>query len=212
MDKYETILMDCDGVILDSNKIKSEAFYQIALDFGHKNASRLVSINKEYGGISRFKKISMFVNNVLKIDDNFLIEKLVKKFGDICVSKLINSNFTPNLIDFLKSIKHKSCFVVSGGYQPELRFIFEEKGLTKYFNGIYGSPETKKDIAEMLRDDILIASPCVFIGDSKSDYLAAKVIEADFIFMTEFTEFKEYKKFFKDKEIISVKNLGDISF
>ena len=210
MDKYKTILMDCDGVILDSNSIKSDAFYEVALPFGKDNAEKLVSINKQHGGVSRFKKMIMFINDVLGIDDNVLIDKLVKDFGDICVDKLIQSELTPYLIDFLKSMQDKDIFVVSGGYQPELKLVFEEKGLAKYFKGIYGSPETKDEISEMLRDDVIIDYPCVFIGDSKSDYYASKHIGADFIFMTEFSEFKGFEDFLESKDVKLIKNLGDI--
>lgn len=212
MDKYKTIIMDCDGVILDSNYIKSKSFYQVAVPFGEDNANKLVSINKEYGGVSRYVKINMFVNDILQMKDEKLEKELIQQFGDICVEELMKCNFTPGLIDFLESNKYKDIFVVSGGSQNELREIFVNRGLSDYFDGIYGSPETKKNLVEMLRDDILIDSPCVFIGDSRMDYDIAKIIKADFIFMREFTEFNGWEIFFKDKNIKIINNLKECCY
>ena len=211
MDKYKTIIMDCDGVILDSNLIKSKAFYQVAIPFGEDNANKLVTINKKYGGVSRYEKIHMFMNDILQIEDQVLEEDLIKQFGYICVDELMKCDFTPGLIKFLERTRDKDVFVVSGGSQNELRNIFNKRRLSKYFEGIYGSPETKKDLVEMLRDDILINSPYVFIGDSRGDYDAAESIGADFIFMSEFTEFYEWKRFFNDKKIKVVNNLSDLN-
>ena len=38
---YDTFIFDCDGVILNSNKIKTKAFYDTAKIFGDKSALAL---------------------------------------------------------------------------------------------------------------------------------------------------------------------------
>ena len=35
---YKTLVFDCDGVVLNSNKIKTRAFYDVASIYGHKVA------------------------------------------------------------------------------------------------------------------------------------------------------------------------------
>lgn len=42
--KYKTWLIDCDGVILDSNRLKTEVFYDVAIQYGHCNCSFVWSI------------------------------------------------------------------------------------------------------------------------------------------------------------------------
>ncbi|MDP2247466.1 MAG: HAD family hydrolase, partial [Nitrosomonadales bacterium] len=32
--QYKTIVFDCDGVILDSNQLKTQAYFDTAIDFG----------------------------------------------------------------------------------------------------------------------------------------------------------------------------------
>ena len=57
LNKYETIIFDCDGVILNSNIIKTEGFFEFALSLGKKNAEKLVNYHIKNGGISRYEKI-----------------------------------------------------------------------------------------------------------------------------------------------------------
>ncbi len=40
--KYKSLIFDCDGVVLNSNKAKTEAFYKAALPYGEQAASALV--------------------------------------------------------------------------------------------------------------------------------------------------------------------------
>lgn len=43
MQKYETLVFDCDGVLLDSNRVKTEAFWTVASQFGQAAADALYS-------------------------------------------------------------------------------------------------------------------------------------------------------------------------
>ena len=58
---YKTIIFDCDGVILNSNKIKTESFYKVAKKFGEKEAIKLVKFHLSNGGISRYEKFKFFL-------------------------------------------------------------------------------------------------------------------------------------------------------
>ena len=52
----KSIVFDCDGVVLNSNKLKTQAFYNAALPYGEKAAIALVSYHIKNGGISRNHK------------------------------------------------------------------------------------------------------------------------------------------------------------
>ena len=65
INRFRTIIFDCDGVILDSNKVKSSAFYEVALVYGEEAANALVKYNSENGGISRFKKFEHFLKSIV---------------------------------------------------------------------------------------------------------------------------------------------------
>ena len=56
--KYNTIIFDCDGVILNSNFKKIEAYRNAALEYGASSvqAEELVNHHIELTGISRYIK------------------------------------------------------------------------------------------------------------------------------------------------------------
>ena len=61
---YDTLVFDCDGVILDSNRIKSAAFRTVTAPFGAEASARLAAITApiQISVISswRRKRISRF--------------------------------------------------------------------------------------------------------------------------------------------------------
>ncbi len=145
---YENIIFDCDGVILDSNKIKTDAFIKLFDNYPKDKINQLVDYHKKYGGISRYKKILYFFNNIMKenISENNL-NILARKFGKISLGGLKKSNLIPGLLDILIFLKNnkKKLFVVSGSDEKDLIKVLKFKKLYKYFNIIKGSPKNKKD-------------------------------------------------------------------
>jgi phosphoglycolate phosphatase-like HAD superfamily hydrolase len=210
--EYETWVFDCDGVLLDANRIKTDAFYEVAIPYGQCYARQLVEYHKEYGGISRYEKMAVFVEQILKKEPaQDEIDRLVEAYGVICRRKLLCCEETPLLGEFLRALpKSAKCYVVSGGRQDELRYVFRERGLDGFFDGIYGSPDSKIEILGRLDVLGLLRGSTVFIGDSRYDYIAAKTVNADFIFMSDFTEFKDWRMFFSDKRHRTVGNLSDL--
>ena len=62
---YKTIIFDCDGVILDSNKVKTDAFYEIGRKYNDDAARELVDFHVSNGGISRYVKLKFFIKQIL---------------------------------------------------------------------------------------------------------------------------------------------------
>ncbi|MFH7588150.1 HAD family hydrolase, partial [Oceanimonas smirnovii] len=58
---YVTLVFDCDGVVLNSNKVKTEAFYKAALPYGEAAAQAMVDYHVAHGGVSRYKKFAYFL-------------------------------------------------------------------------------------------------------------------------------------------------------
>lgn len=211
--KYKTILFDCDGVILDSNKIKSEAFFEVVKKYGEENALKLVEYNKENGGISRFEKINYFFQEILKVHvDSEVLQETVSSFGEIVKEKLLKSNLTDGFQEFIENLPQDTIkIVVSGGLETELKEIFFYKGLVKYFDGIYGSPIAKNLIVENLIMNNQIEPSFLLIGDSRIDYEVAKRYDMDFLFISKYTEFNDWENYFEGKKIFTIPNFEVIN-
>ena len=206
---YENIIFDCDGVILDSNKIKTDAFIKLFDNYPKDKINQLVDYHKKYGGISRYKKILYFFNNIMKenISKNNL-NILARKFGKISLGGLKKSNLIPGLLDILIFLKNnkKKLFVVSGSDEKDLIKVLKFKNLYKYFNIIKGSPKNKKDNLMDILPNLLDRQKSVYIGDSEYDFITSKNLGIDFIFISGYSEWRVSKNFLKKNKILNSKN------
>ena len=217
MKKYKSIIFDCDGVILNSNKIKTESFKKVLSEFDKRAVKEFINYHKNNGGISRYIKLDHFLQNILpkyskppvNIDDVLL--SLLRDYGKVCKESLYNSEIAKDL-EKLKSLTNNIPWtIVSGGDQKELREVFKNKNLTKYFEGgIFGSPDKKTDIIKREERKGLINYPAIFIGDSKLDYLVAKNLNIDFLFVTKWTDFKEFKTYCRKNSIEMISSVSDL--
>jgi len=208
LSKYKTWFFDCDGVLLDSNQLKSESFYEVALPYGKENAQA----NKRLGGVTRFEKFRYFFETILERKTfEKELEKILNNFSALICEKLMNCSETSGVRDFLSSLPiNTRKYVVSGGAQLEIQYVFKQRGLDIYFNGIYGSPDSKEIIMNNIVKLPGMRYPAVFIGDSRYDYEIATRFNLDFFFMTKYTEFKNWKSFFIDKRVKNIESFNSL--
>lgn len=190
---YKTLVFDCDGVVLNSNKVKTDAFYQAALSYGEQAAQALVEYHVANGGVSRYKKFAYFLNTLVpqhavEISGSTL-EELLDAYASHVLQGLLTCDIAEGIHELRKNTPNTNWLIVSGGDQAELRHVFAERGLAEYFNGgIFGSPDTKDEILEREINNGNIQQPALFLGDSKYDYQAASGAGLDFVFLTGWTE------------------------
>ena len=84
--KYNSIIFDCDGVLINSNGIKTQAFYEFAFPFGKSFALKLKDFHVENGGVSRYEKIKYLYEKILKKKiDNKSLKNEAKRYGELIV-------------------------------------------------------------------------------------------------------------------------------
>ena len=212
--KYNTIIFDCDGVLLNSNFKKSEAYRYAAIDFGatEEQAEELVQYHIENTGISRYVKFEYFLTNILQQsfneeDFSFLIKSLNHH-----VLKILNDCEVATGLDKLREFtKNQHWMVMSGGDQEEVRTILASKHLDHLFDyGIYGSPNSKHDIVKHHLENNKNFMPAIFFGDAEYDIKTAKTFNLDFIFISGWTDFGDWEETVKRENIKSVEYLKDL--
>ena len=214
--KYSSLIFDCDGVILNSNEIKTASFRKILKGYEQDAIEEFINYHKKNGGISRYIKLEYFLSNILpkyclnyKINPSEL-ENLIKNYSYACTESLSNSEVTKNLKEIRKITRNIPWLIVSGGDQNELRSVFKNKKIYQYFNGgIFGSPEKKIDILKREINKGNINYPALMFGDSKIDHFVADSNKIDFIFVSQWTDFKEYKAYCKNHSIKTISYLFD---
>jgi phosphoglycolate phosphatase-like HAD superfamily hydrolase len=190
---YDFYIFDCDGVILDSNSIKSNAFAKALEGDPQALILELISYHLKNGGISRYEKFDYYYN-VINPSKNPKkdIKNALKRFGDYVFVELLKCNLIPGILDYLEELKKKGsfCFVNSGSDEAELNKIFKDRGIDHFFRKIKGSPSSKNANNQAILKDLDVNMRGVFFGDSNLDYKTAKEFNLDFIFISGVSEWK----------------------
>ncbi len=189
---YKNFLFDCDGVILNSNKVKTDGFYYAAKDYGHEEALKLQIYHKLNGGISRYQKFKFFLNDILKVPfTKDIYDDLLNKYSNYVSSQLLKCDLADNLINLRKIFSMSNWMVVSGGDQIEIKKLFTLRSIDYLFNGgIFGSPLNKYEIFESLFFKRLNKKESIYLGDSLYDYEVASYFGVDFRYIEEWSEFE----------------------
>lgn len=209
---YKNIIFDCDGVILNSNPTKTQAFYNAAITYGQEAAEKLVAYHVKYGGKSRNEKFGYFIHSIIGREPKpGGLEDLLNKFAQEVKKALLQCEIAPGLESLREATINSRWMVVSGGNQEELREVFKARGIEHYFDaGIFGSPNDKNVILKREFKKGTINHPAVFLGDSYYDYEAANRAGLDFIFISGWSEFDGGKEYFIEKNIPVVDSLSEL--
>lgn len=212
---YKTLVFDCDGVILNSNKVKTDAFYQAALPYGKAAADELVKYHVSNGGISRYKKFEYFLEKVVPVFSDSVNGPSLEELLESYASKVKHGLLSCDVAEGLNWLKNKTkgipWLIVSGGDQFELREVFTNRKLSGLFEGgIFGSPDNKEVILkrEIHKNNIL--SPALFLGDSKYDYQVSNFAGLDFVFLSAWSEVENYSTWCDENDIVSCTNLDNV--
>lgn len=211
--EYQTLVFDCDGVVLNSNKVKTQAFYEATKHFGHESAQALVDYHVANGGVSRYLKFEYFLNEILQTSlDQSVLADLLIRFSHSVKQGLMDCDVADGLEEMKVKTPKANWLIVSGGDQDELREVFALRGLAKYFDGgIFGSPDDKDKILAREKASQNIGGNALFVGDSKYDYLAASKAGLDFVFLSDWTEVKDWQNWVSENNLKSYRNLKSLT-
>lgn len=215
LSEYKTFVFDCDGVILNSNNIKTEAFYRTALAYGEQAAQELVKYHVENGGVSRYKKFKYFLDEIVPNLANKVsgpnLEALLENYAEMVLDGLLICELAEGLEELRNKTPDANWLIVSGGDQTELNEVFSKRKLSHLFNGgVYGSPDTKDEILTREIGSGNIILPALFLGDSKYDYQAATRANLDFVFLSGWSEVADWKAWYIKNRIILYNNINEL--
>ena len=178
-----TILLDFDGVILESVRVKTDAFREL-FSFRPDRVDEIVDYHRNNTGVSRFEKFRYIYRTILReplTDEQF--RWLSGRYAELVVDGVLASPFVPGAREFLERCSAEvPLFVVSASPQEELESIVEKRGLAPFFGEVFGAPTRKVDAIRRIL--ALTGSPprgTVFVGDAVNDLAAARETGVRFI-------------------------------
>lgn len=194
----KAIIFDFDGVLVESVDIKTKAFAKLFENEGVEIVSKVVEYHLTNGGISRFEKFDYIYKELLDkpINDDIKTE-LGNKFASLVTQNVLDAPWICGAQEFLEKYSENiDLYIVSGTPDDELKYIVENKGATKYFKSVYGSPATKGDLIKyILSTHCYKNEHVVFIGDAITDLNGALEANVSFIGKVSSKENNPFKKY-----------------
>jgi len=177
------IILDFDGVILESVSVKTDAFRKLFSVFP-EHVERIVQFHIENGGLSRFDKFRVIYSDILhKNLTNDEFERLSGSFSDLVEEAVKAAPFVEGAPEFLERM-HRSykLYIVSATPEEELVRIVQKRRISNRFSGVFGAPVKKTDnIRMILKKNGILAHDAVFVGDAVNDWEAAQQTGVRFI-------------------------------
>lgn len=178
--RLKVVIFDLDGVLIDSKKNMEISWSQTIQKFKLKN-----NFEEYFKHIGKpFKEILIS----LKIKKNFLeIENYFSKVSKKYTNKIKVYNGVYKIIKFLKKKKIKIGIFTSKNRERTLKFLKKFDIKVDFVqcpqNNYRGKPHPDL-LLKILKDNMISSKDCLYIGDTKSDFQAAKRARIKFILAT----------------------------
>lgn len=184
MPSWDAIFFDFDGVLAESTDIKTEAFRTLYAPYGAAVVAQVLEHHRAHGGVSRRKKIRWCHKYLLgrRLSEPEL-EQLAEHFSRLVEYAVAESAWVPGAWETLQELHGRlPMFVISGTPKGELQRIVARRQMTHFFVEVHGSPPSKVPIIrDLLERHGLAADRVLFVGDSTTDYDAAKATGLPFL-------------------------------
>ncbi len=217
--KYKTIVFDCDGVVLNSNQTKIDAYFNVSKRMGGSDthAQAFVDHHVAKGSFPRNGKIEYYLKEIVKQPvTTEIVQQYLEAFEDILDKSLMQCEIAPALLALKAATPHASWMLLSGGDQTELRRVFSRRNiagnnLAQMFEaGIFGGPDQKEEVLSREKTNGNIQFPALFLGDSKYDHQAATGAGLDFIFISDWTEVHDWQAYCQIHHILEMANIQQL--
>jgi len=171
----EVLILDFDGVIVESNDVKTEAFRELFSRFPEHSQS-MMAYHHTHISVTRFAKFDHLLTLVGRPGDPKLRSELADRFSELVFERMLSVPLVPGADSFLRKMTTKvPVYLASVTPAEELEKILCHRELDHWFRGVYGCPPwTKpKAIVDVLARERVTPEKALLIGDSGGDQRAA---------------------------------------
>jgi phosphoglycolate phosphatase-like HAD superfamily hydrolase len=179
----EAVVLDFDGVVLESLAVKMKAFRRLFSAYPD-HVDRILAYHARHLGVSRYVKFAHVYQRILRRRlTSAEVGRLDRRFSRLVRQGVLNCRLVPGALGFLRYASARvPVFVASATPERELRAIVRRRGLGSYFSGIFGAPRSKAEaIRHIVEQRGFDRRAVVFVGDAQTDRKAARAAGVRFI-------------------------------
>ena len=178
------LLLDFDGVVVESVKIKIEAFADVYRDATPEQHAAIADYQRVHGGVGRGLKFAHFERELFgREPDDERIRYLSSEYANRVYEAVVACPFVAGAEEFLRAVHGKAdIHVISGTPADELADICRRRNIAHYFESVHGAPETKRDAFRRIVDEYRYdPREILAIGDATTEFNAARELSIAFL-------------------------------
>jgi len=183
----KTLILDFDGVILDSVPIKDRCFIDLFTKYSPEIQHQAKLFWTNTRGMHRSERFKKAFSTVLKIDlTDTCLDHLTNHYKQYVMEEIVTAPWVDGASKFLASETNRPIYVVSATPLQELQEIIELRKLNHYIKDCYGAPLSKVDsMSLILEKENIKPAEALFIGDALADLEAARKLTIHFLGMVQ---------------------------
>lgn len=182
--RLRAIVFDFDGVIVESNDVKTEAFRDVFARFP-EHADAMMAYHHANVSASRFAKFDhLIVERLGRESDPALRAELAAEYSRRTIDRVAGVPLVEGAREMLDEFSPRlPLYLASVTPQEDLDIVLERRGLRSYFRIAYGCPPWTKPgaVADVIARERCAPDEIVLIGDSPGDRAAAQQTGVEFI-------------------------------
>ncbi len=172
----KVIVLDFDGVIVESVDIKTEAFRDLFGDYP-QHIDDIMNYHLSHNAISRYIKFEHIVTHILgETYNEERAREIGARFSELVRQKVIECPYVKGVEEFLQYFSGRvPLYIASASPQEELEVIVKARAIDRFFKGVYGTPWEKHDvIQEVMAAEKVRLDEVAYVGDSEEDLALAQ--------------------------------------
>jgi len=184
------VVFDFDGVLVDSNAVKRQAYFDIFSSLGSQAVPAVAEVLDGDVDGDRFQLIRQILTR-LRADEvlvsagalDALVTAYAERYNDICEEHAATCPEVRGASAAIARLAESHpLYICSATPEAPLRRIVERRGWSRFFRGVLGRPRSKAENLRVIMEREGVEGPDVMVvGDGRRDLDAARLAGARFV-------------------------------
>jgi phosphoglycolate phosphatase-like HAD superfamily hydrolase len=170
------LVLDFDGVVVESNEVKTEAFRTLFRRYG-AHYKPMMQFHRDNVSVTRFVKFEHLLQRLGRQDDAALRAELADDYSRLTLEHIVRAPSVPGAPQLLQALAGRlPLYLASVTPQADLEQVLQRRDERRWFRECFACPPwTKPDaIREVLRREGCAPGAALLLGDSAGDQRAAR--------------------------------------